>query len=41
MEAVQLSTEGLTRLGELRDEAYTKVLRAFTKQKFEWVSHTA
>lgn len=35
--AAQPSAEGLVRLGEIREEAYTKVLRAFTKQSFDWV----
>ena len=35
--AVHPTAEGLARLGELREEAYTKVLRAFTQQTFHWV----
>lgn len=36
--AAQPTPEGLARLEELREEAYTKVLRAFTQQTFHWVS---
>jgi hypothetical protein len=38
--AVHPTAEGLARLGELREEAYTKVLRAFTQQTFHWVRCT-
>lgn len=31
------SAQALTRVGELSDIAYTRVLRAFTKQDHDWV----